>query len=178
MDTRVATGADVDAVRRVARRSWETDYEGVLTRETATQAVNEWYAPNRIEAELDDDRTLLLVAERTADGEEGEERAVVGFAHATWNEETAEGYILRLYTHPDHRREGVGRALLERARDELSGRGVERINAMVLAANDPGAAFYERFGFGFVDESRTTIGDETYPESRYALDLDTGTDGD
>jgi ribosomal protein S18 acetylase RimI-like enzyme len=177
MSIRSATGADVDAVRRVARRSWETDYEDVLTRETATEAVDDWYDPDRIGAELDDDRTLLLVAERTADGEEGEERTVVGFAHATWNEETAEGYILRLYTHPDHRREGVGRALLERTRDELSGRGVERVNAMVLAANDPGAAFYERFGFGFVDERETTIGDESYPESRYALDLDTEADG-
>ena len=48
---------------------------------------------------------------------------------------------------------------------------------MVLAANDPGAAFYERFGFGFVDERETTIGDESYPESRYALDLDTEADG-
>jgi ribosomal protein S18 acetylase RimI-like enzyme len=164
MSIRTATEADVEGIRRVARRSWETDYRDVLTRETVEEAVDDWYAPDRIEAEFEDDRTLLLVAERDGD--------VVGFSHATWHDAEAEGYILRLYAHPDHRREGLGRALLERTCDELTARDVERINAMVLSANEPGVAFYERFGFAFVDEHETTIGDERYPESRYVLEPD------
>jgi ribosomal protein S18 acetylase RimI-like enzyme len=139
MTVRTATEDDVEGVARVAERSWTDDYPDILTRDTAEAAVNEWYAPERIAEELEADRTVLLVADRGGE--------VVGFAHATWEESGTDGYILRLYVHPDHRGEGLGRALLERARADLSDHGIERVNAMVLAANDPGNAFYERFGF-------------------------------
>jgi ribosomal protein S18 acetylase RimI-like enzyme len=161
MAIREATSDDVDAIRRVAKRAWETDYRDVVTRESVEAAVNDWYAPERIEAELDAERTTVFVAER--DG------AVVGFAHATWNDEEATGYILRLYVDPDRRRERIGRALLEETCRELTARGVDRIDAMVLSANGPGVGFYEQFGFEFADERETRIGEETYPESRYVL---------
>jgi ribosomal protein S18 acetylase RimI-like enzyme len=98
------------------------------------------------------------------------ERTVVGFAHATWSTETGDGYILRLYVHPDYRRDGVGRALLDQTCQTLASHDIERINAMVLSANNPGVVFYEGFGFEFVDEHETQVGDETVPESRYVLD--------
>lgn len=164
MSLRAATVGDVDAIREVATASWETDYQGVLTRETVETAVNDWYATERIEAEVGAERTLVLVEER-----EGE---VVGFAHATWSDEDANGYILRLYVDPDHRREGVGRDVLAGTCEALVDRGVERIHAMVLSDNRPGIDFYEGFGFEFVDEQSTSIGDETYPESRYVFEPD------
>jgi ribosomal protein S18 acetylase RimI-like enzyme len=160
MTSRTATADDVEAIRRVAERSWEANYP--VTRDTAQEAVNDWYAPERLEEELVDGRTVLLVAERDGD--------VVGFAHATWNEEESEGYILRLYVHPDHRNEGVGRDLLERAQAELSDHDIDRVNAMVLAENDPGKAFYERFGFEQIDESETVVGGESHREHRYVLE--------
>jgi ribosomal protein S18 acetylase RimI-like enzyme len=168
MTIRNAVVGDVDAIRRIATHSWETDYRGVLTRETVETAVNDWYAPERIEAELGAERTAVLVAER--------DQKLVGFAHATWSEEDANGYILRIYVHPDHRRERVGRELLEGTCDALVARGVERINAMVLSENRPGVEFYEQFGFEFVDERPTSIGDDTYPESRYVLEPEAGSD--
>lgn len=160
MSPRTAAEEDIEAIRRVAEQSWEANYP--VTRETAEEAVNDWYDADRLREELRDGRTVLLVAER--DGE------VVGFAHATWNEEESEGYILRIYVHPEHRNEGVGRELLERARADLSDHDLERINAMVLADNDPGNDFYERFGFERADESETVIGGETYRENRYVLE--------
>lgn len=160
MTTRTATVDDLDGIREVAEHSWETDYPDILTRETATAGVDDWYAPDRLSADLDRKKTLLLTADRDGD--------VVGFAHATWNDD--EGHLLRLYVDPDHRREGVGRDLLVGVCDALFDRDVERINAMVLSANDPGKAFYERFGFEYQDEAETTIGGEGYPESRYVLE--------
>lgn len=162
MNIRPATDDDTDAIRRVAERSWQLDYPDILTRETAEEAVNDWYTPEQIAAELAENQTLILVAER--------EGAVVGFAHATWNEAEREGYILRIYVHPEHRREDIGRELLERTCTALAERDCERINAMVLVENDPGNAFYERFGFEHVDERETTIGGESHPENRYVLD--------
>ena len=161
MTIRTAAEDDVDAIGRVAERSWAVDYPDILTSETAEAAVNEWYDADRIAEELAAERTLLFVAE--ADG------PVVGFSHATWND--AEGYILRTYVHPDHRGEGFGRGLLTATRDALESRGVERVNAMVLAENGPGNAFYERFGFERVDRSETEVGGESYRENRYVLEL-------
>lgn len=111
--------------------------------------TNRFEAPTRADA---------LVAER--------EETAVGVAHATWSTEGATGDVLRRYVDPDTRREGLGSELLERTCTEPTDCGAERISAMVLLANEPGAGFSERFGFAFVDE-RTTIGEESYPESRY-----------
>lgn len=160
MEIRTATDHDIEAIREVAKGSWTTDYPSILTRETAEEAVNDWYAAERLASELRDSRTLVLVAD---DG------GIVGFTHATWNVIDREGYILRLYVDPDHRRGGVGRALLDRTTTELADAGVETVSAMVLSANEPGRRFYEQFGFEHVDEQQTTIGGRSYPESRYVL---------
>lgn len=169
MTIRTATAADIDAIQEIADRSWKTDYPGIMTRENANEAVTDWYDTDQLETELDQERTVLLVAER--DG------TIVGFSHANWNEPESEGYILRIYVHPDHRHEGVGHELLEQTCATLASHDIDRINAMVLAENDPGNAFYDEFGFEYADERETMIGDETYPENRYVLerpfDLDT-----
>lgn len=159
MNVRAAETDDLDAINRVAKASWEADYPAILSRETVDEGVDEWYGADRFGEELGWARTLLFVAE--TDG-------VVGFVHAHWGDE--EGHVLRLYVHPNHRREGVGSALLEHVQSELFDRGVERIAAMVLADNELGNAFYEQFGFEAVDESETTIGGERYLETRYVLD--------
>lgn len=169
MAIRVASAADIDAIQEIAERSWKTDYPDILTRETASEAVTAWYNAAQLEAELGKARTLLLVAER--DG------TVAGFSHANWSDIESEGHILRIYVHPDHRREGIGSELLEETCATLATHGVDRIHAMVLTENDPGNTFYDRAGFEFVDERETTIGETTYPENRYVLeqpsDLDT-----
>ena len=107
--------------------------------------------------------------DRTGDVDGNDGERVVGFAHAELGRDEA-GYILRLYVHPDYRHRGVGRRLLERARDDLFDHGAERINAMVLAANEPGNEFYRSFGFEKVAAGETTIGGESYREHTYALE--------
>ncbi len=159
MDIRLATEDDLDGINRVARASWEADYPEILSRETVSAGVDEWYGAAALADEIGWAHTLVFVA--VTDGD------IVGFVHAMWSGD--EGHVLRLYVHPDHRREGVGAALLDRTRTELFDRDIERIDAMVLADNDLGKAFYERFGFEVADESETTIGGERYRETRYTL---------
>jgi ribosomal protein S18 acetylase RimI-like enzyme len=184
MDVREASAADVDAIREVARAAWETDYPGILSRETAVRGVEEWYESDHIAGELTGSRTRLFVAcldsSDVVGGDDGTGGGgadrVVGFAHAELGRDDR-GYVLRLYVHPDHRHRGIGRRLLERTRDDLFEHGAERINAMVLAANEPGNEFYRRFGFEKVTEGETTIGGERYLENTYALERGTVTDG-
>lgn len=157
---RDATTDDIEGIRRVARQSWRTDYPEILSRETAEEAVEEWYALDRLEEEIESTDALIAVLE-TDDGD------IIGFAHAVWDART--GTILRLYVIPDHRGRGLGTDLLQRTVDALAERGVERVQTLVLSENEPGNAFYREFGFRKTEESRTTIGDEAYRENTYTM---------
>jgi ribosomal protein S18 acetylase RimI-like enzyme len=76
----------------------------------------------------------FLVAER--DGE------VIGYLH--YDSEGAEPELHRLYVHPDRKRGGVGRALVDELHDRL-GPGAEYV-LLVAEANTDAQAFYEWLG--------------------------------
>lgn len=166
MEVRSATPEDVDGVRTIARAAWERDYPAHLSRESVTDGLEEWYGREELLAELDRAGSTVLVADRDGD--------VVGFAHAVWNAAGSEGTLLRVYVHPDHRGEGLGRRLVEAATDALLDRGVERVTAMALAANEAGDAFYRAVGFEPVDQGTTTIAGESYEERVYVQAETTG----
>jgi putative acetyltransferase len=54
-----------------------------------------------------------------------------------------------LFVHPDHHRQGIGRGLMDKAA-ELRG----DLEVEVFAANEIGRAFYDRYGFRFLDRTR------------------------
>lgn len=161
MEIRPADPDDAEAIREVARESWGTDYPGIVSRETIPDTVEEWYDPDRLREEVETPGVVVPVAE--AGGE------VVGFAHAVVSTESWTGAILRLYVHPDHRREGIGTQLLEATVDRLRDRNAERIEAMVLADNEAGNEFYRAAGFEREDTGETVIGDEPHQEHRYVF---------
>lgn len=161
MEIREASRGDLPAIQAIAEASWEVDYPDVLSRESAVEGAHEWYAGARMESELHAANSLLLVAER--DGE------VVGFAHAAWSGD--DGDVMRVYVNPDDRGDGVGSALLESAVATLFERDVDRVRAMVLAANEPGKTFYRSHGFEPAGESHeTTIAGERFEEQVFALE--------
>jgi ribosomal protein S18 acetylase RimI-like enzyme len=157
-----ATESDVEAVREVARASWETDYPDILSRESVEEGFDEWYGPDRLRENVEEPRSELLVAE--ADG------SVVGFAHAFVDPEAVT--LLRLYVHSDSRGEGVGRDLFEALVDRATEAGADRLRATALAANDPGAAFYRAMGLERVATDETTVAGERYPEHTFLLELE------
>lgn len=159
MTARSASADDIEAVRTIARDSWEVDYPGILSRETAEEAVENWYSREQVRSAVEDPLAFLLVAERDAEP--------VGFVHAGLYDDT--GAVLRLYVHPDHRGEGIGTELFEGVRDRLFEHDVERLRAMVLADNDPGNEFYRYLGLARVDSAETTIGGESFTEHTYEL---------
>ena len=160
MDIRPATGADVDAIREVARASLEASYGHAITETVLEAAVDRWYDREALEADVADSGTVFPVA--VADGE------VVGFAESyVVDRRERVGEIDWLHVHPDHRGEGIGARLLEHVEAELREKGVDRIEGAVLAANEAGAGFYEREGYERVDERLVDIGHDSFPEHRY-----------
>jgi ribosomal protein S18 acetylase RimI-like enzyme len=161
---REATRADVSAIRDVARDTWERDYPAVLNRESVADTVEEWYAADQLAADVGRGDAIVLVAEIDPSDEEAD-ADVVGFVHAIVDGDC--GSLLRAYVHPDDRGEGIGRALVDAALDAFRDRGCDRAEAMVLARNDPGNAFYRTLGFEHVNTDTTTIGGNGYDERVY-----------
>ena len=57
------------------------------------------------------------------------------------------GYIYHTSVHPDHRKRGVARRLVERAMEALDGLGINKVALVVFERNREGNAFWERTGF-------------------------------
>ena len=66
------------------------------------------------------------------------------------------GWMHHLATHPDHRRNGFARLLVEELQCRLRGLGCVKLNLQVRDGNDVVVAFYERLGFGV--EPRVSLG--------------------
>ena len=57
------------------------------------------------------------------------------------------GWIYSLAVHPDHRRGGLGTALVAHAEQELARLGCPKVNLQVLATNADGAEFWAATGY-------------------------------
>lgn len=133
MGIRPADPSDASAIGRVLRRSLEGSY-------SLSPRVIDELAVRYGDGEALEDRPtdeVTLVAE--ADGE------VVGFARGRLDDE-AVGEVAWLQVAPSHRGEGVGTAPFERLVEALEERGANHFRALVLADNQEGDTFLERFG--------------------------------
>lgn len=57
------------------------------------------------------------------------------------------GYIYHTSVHPDHRKQGVARRLVEKAMEALDGLGINQVALVVFERNREGNVFWERTGF-------------------------------
>ena len=57
------------------------------------------------------------------------------------------GYIYHTAVHPEYRKQGIGKALVEQAMDALKSCGINKAALVVFERNDTGNAFWERMGF-------------------------------
>ena len=125
-----------------------TDYDAVyaLWRACAGMGLND-YDDSRegIARYLRRNPETCFVAE--ADG------AIVGAVLA--GHDGRRGHINHLAVASEHRRRGLGHALVEAALAALSRQGITKVNLVVFADNTGGNAFWERLGF-------TTRPDLTY----------------
>jgi ribosomal protein S18 acetylase RimI-like enzyme len=69
-----------------------------------------------------------------------EDDRIVGTVIAGWD--GWRGSVYRLAVSPDHRRRGVGHALLRSAEDRLTALGGRRLHAIVVESNHDGVAFW------------------------------------
>jgi ribosomal-protein-alanine N-acetyltransferase len=80
-----------------------------------------------------------------ARAQQGTRVSIVGFIIT--EERGAEGRIITLDVVREHRRSGVGTALLREAERRMDGRGVRRVSLETATSNEAGVAFWQRHGY-------------------------------
>src|SRR5262249_55354355 len=96
------------------------------------------------------ERDLFFVA--TIDG------AVTGTAMGGYDGHR--GWVYSVAVKPQHRRRGIGSALIRRLEAALSARGCLKVNLQVRTSNAGVVAFYEKLGYGV--EERVSMGKRLY----------------
>jgi ribosomal protein S18 acetylase RimI-like enzyme len=170
---------DADAIAATQVRTWQVGYAGIVPDDVLAGLDVSGWAQRRRWAFTDPVRgqSTVLVAVDPLD-------EVVGFVdvgryrsqddHNDLDERTGEVYAI--YVHPDHWRNGVGRALLDAGIATLDAAGHRPIRLWVFDANARARRFYERHGF-VADGERTSYTvrrpsgeDVDLDEIRYVLD--------
>ena len=97
-----------------------------------------WNNPHRdIDRKLARDADNLLVLEA---GDQLIGSVMVGY-------EGHRGWINYLAVHPDHRRQGLGRLLMDVAERRLRDLGCAKLNLQVRASNETATEFYRQIGY-------------------------------
>jgi ribosomal protein S18 acetylase RimI-like enzyme len=144
-EVRVREATDADIGRVVELWCEFQDYHGDLDplfrrAEAGEESFREWVC-----RPLEEDHGLLLVAE--AGG------AIVAYllggemSRPGIFAQRRAGMVYDLAVTASHRRRGIGSALVERALEWFSGRGLTLLQCGVVMANEPARAFWRRFGF-------------------------------
>lgn len=150
---RAAEASDVDAIVELVRQLAEYEREPEAARATSEQFHGALFgADPRVHAHVAEVRTAT--ASTDDDGWEVAGMAVWFVTFSTW--EGRHGLWLEdLFVVPEHRRLGLGRALLQTLAEVCVERGWPRFEWWVLDWNEPAHRFYESLGTRAEDEWTT-----------------------
>jgi len=136
---RAARPEDALDVARVHVRAWQVGYRGLLPDEYLNSLRPEERAARYAFADPNADRPFTIVA--VAQG------SIAGFATTLQSSDVPHyGEVGALYVDPDRWRQGVGQALIARAREHLAQR-FEQAALWVLEGNSLASCFYLRDGW-------------------------------
>lgn len=156
MELRLAVPADALAVARVHVRSWQVGYQGLLPGAYLDGLRLEDRAARYTFDRSDGPRTTVAIVDR----------AIAGFATINGDE------LAALYVDPDAWGNGIGRALVSRARADLAAAGATAARLWLLDGNQRGQRFYERDGWATDGTRRAqTVWSVTVDEIEYRRSL-------
>lgn len=138
---RTARQSDIDRLQTISDRAWHTAHAPIIGSDSVETFLNEHYDTESFRSRIDDDATILDVAEEPGG-------STVGFVMASPDEENTTTFNLsRIYVLPDYWGEGIGQQLLSYLEEAIHQRGGTRIKLGVMAENERALHFYEAAGY-------------------------------
>jgi ribosomal protein S18 acetylase RimI-like enzyme len=129
-------------VDAVLRSYGPGDREALVSLWSICELTRPWNSPHRdIDRKLARDADNLLVLEA---GDQLIGSVMVGY-------EGHRGWINYLAVHPDHRRQGYGRLLMDEAETRLRDLGCPKVNLQVRTSNESAREFYRQIGYTIDD---------------------------
>lgn len=130
---------DISQIRAVGSASWRATYPGIFPPEFIEHALEQWWSEAGFQRSISNAATCNLVAEQ--DGR------IVGMLMGTVSPgEEGQVHLFRLYIHPDHFGQGIGKQLWQAYLHHLAPE-VKRVDLDVELQNARAIQFYARLGF-------------------------------
>ncbi|ARF17828.1 GNAT family N-acetyltransferase [Sporosarcina ureae] len=131
---------DIKQVQDVAKKSWNSTYEGIIPHQIQENFLNAAYNDKMMEKRLNS--SFIYVAEM--------KDKVVGFANFTPVNSEGQSELSAIYLYQDCQGEGIGTALLQRGIKELE--NLKEVYIDVEKENTVGKTFYDAKGFKTINE--------------------------
>jgi ribosomal protein S18 acetylase RimI-like enzyme len=139
MTIRKAALEDISQIRAVGSASWRATYTGIFPDEFIENALEQWWSEANFQRGIPNAAVCNLVAEQ--DGQ------IVGTLMGTVNpREEGQVHLFRLYIHPDHLGQGIGKKVWQAYLQYLAPE-VKRVDLEVEPQNARAIQFYTRLGF-------------------------------
>jgi len=118
-----------------------------MSRDLIEQGLTWSWTPARVQHHVSGADSSVVVARRARGGDSrySDARHIAGFAIMHFGDEVA--HLNLLAVAPEHRRQGLGRQLMDWLTATAIEAGVFRINLELRTHNDQARAFYESLGF-------------------------------
>ncbi len=130
---------DIPQIRAVGSASWRATYTGIFPDAFIENALEQWWSEASFQQSIPHAAVCNLVAEQ--DGQ------LVGTLMGTVEpREEGQVHLFKLYIHPDHFGQGIGKQLWQAYRQHLAP-GVKRVDLEVEPQNARAIQFYTRLGF-------------------------------
>lgn len=147
--TRRASLADIPTIRTIAHEAWPLAYGEILSPEQVAYMLGRMYSETALAEQMERGHHFLLAL--TGD-------LAVGFAgYELKYQGTRITRLHKLYLHPEHKRKGYGRVLLDEVLQAAAHGGDSAVNLNVNKYN-PSLGFYTHLGFVRVGEEVIDIG--------------------
>jgi ribosomal protein S18 acetylase RimI-like enzyme len=136
---RKAVLEDIPHIRAVVSASWRATYTGIFPDAFIDNALEQWWSEAGFQRSIPNAAVCNLVAEQ--------EGHIVGTLMGTVDPgEEGQAHLFRLYIHPDHVGQGIGKQLWQAYLQHLAPE-VKRVDLEVEPQNARAIQFYTRLGF-------------------------------
>jgi ribosomal protein S18 acetylase RimI-like enzyme len=157
---RPAAPSDAPQIAEVAHRTWHLTYAQTIAIHNRQRFLSRAYSPRALYEAITRKPGWFYVALRND--------ALVGFAHYLPRSD-GQGELIRLYIHPDHQRQGIGRRFLAIGAAALIEANISHCYVSVELENPNARAFYRRFKFKPHREHARFLGDQLIRLTEYIV---------